>query len=741
MSATAIQTTFPNMWVEDSKKGEDYHKQAILAILGQTVANGYIPNLYIAMDRSMNFYNGDYDISKKFDFLQKDYNGRSLPALWINFNKIRNKINLLEGEVAVQKLDVSCKTLNRDAVSRKMKKRSNIIAEKIMMSIIPQIDPSGELLQVKNPDFVPYSEEELDLYMQSSYKEPIERAMDSILKYEMERNKYVQTRLAFWRDILITGRAVGKHELRYGKPHIRRVDPRYIIIDPYVFDDSFSTASFVGEWRYAPVTEVCDTYGLTLEELDKVRFDQGSWLWGGYSQNGSNFLLPYISINNQFMCLVFYAEWRDIRQVRAKVTVDQYGGEHVKILGKDDKSKLTDKEKQAGAKIEERNIETIRKATLIGSNIVKEWGEMNNIVRDKVDNPVRAEYSYTIICPQYVNFRGVSKVEEMSALQEFKDLIMYTIQQEMSTAGRKGFIYDLRFKPDNLQLQDVMYYLKTAGIAFTSSGQEGVPPAGNPFPTIDTGISNSITLYLNLASYIDMEIDKISGINDARQGFQKGDALVGVSQMAVTQSSLITQPLNKAFEIFENEILQKYANYIKTIFPFIKEQYEAVMSQINIDALEVDEDIPLQDYGIFVRVNSDDIMNNRQKFENMVMTAVQANSVNLADAMVLLYTPDTKEAVKKFLSLVDRKNAEQQEIAAQQAQMAQQLQQQQAANDIETQVAVDKARSGNKGELQVLREQLKNQTMQQQAELDMLKREQEQNFQLILEAIKEQKPQ
>ena len=125
MSATAIQTTFPNMWVEDSKKGEDYHKQAILAILGQTVANGYIPNLYIAMDRSMNFYNGDYDISKKFDFLQKDYNGRSLPALWINFNKIRNKINLLEGEVAVQKLDVSCKTLNRDAVSRKMKKRSN----------------------------------------------------------------------------------------------------------------------------------------------------------------------------------------------------------------------------------------------------------------------------------------------------------------------------------------------------------------------------------------------------------------------------------------------------------------------------------------------------------------------------------------------------------------------------------------------------------------------------------------
>ena len=191
MSATAIQTTFPNMWVQDSQKGEDYHKQAIMAILGQTVANGYIPNLYTAMDRSMNFYNGDYDLSKKFDFLQKDYNGRSLPALWINFNKIRNKINLLEGEVAIQKLDVSCKTLNRDAVSRKMKKKSSIIAQKIMMSIMPKIDPTGELIEMKEPEFLPYSEEELDLYMRSSYKEPIERTMDSILRYEIERDKYV----------------------------------------------------------------------------------------------------------------------------------------------------------------------------------------------------------------------------------------------------------------------------------------------------------------------------------------------------------------------------------------------------------------------------------------------------------------------------------------------------------------------------------------------------------------------
>jgi hypothetical protein len=41
----------------------------------------------------------------------------------------------------------------------------------------------------------------------------------------------------------------------------------------------------------------------------------------------------------------------------------------------------------------------------------------------------------------------------------------------------------------------------------------------------------------------------------------------------------------------------------------------------------------------------------------------------------------------------------------------------------------------------VLREELKNRTMEQQTQLDMLKKEQEQNFNLIVEALKEQKPQ
>lgn len=730
----ANPTTYymPDMSVPDKEKDEEYHRRAVLATLGRSVSTGYTSNLYASMNANMNFYNGDQEISSKFDFLQQDYDGKSLPAIWINYNKIRNKINLLEGEYAVQKVDVSCKTLNRDAASRKMKKKASILANKVMSQIMPEIDPSGEILPQGNSGYVPYTEEELDIYMQSSYKEPLERAMDSILKYDVERMHYVRSRIAMARYMLITGRAVNKIEFSGNKPRIRVIDPRYFIIDPYCVDDNLSTASFCGEWRYASITEVAADYGLSLKEIKDIHKGGFVPLWTGYQDN---FMLPWDVINEQTMVLVYYAEWRDFKQVRAKVIKDQYGSEHVKILT--DGEGLSAKDEKAGAYIEQRVVETIRKGTLVGGCKLVDWGEMNNIIRNDIDDPCEAEYSYTVVSPQYVNYRSVSKVEELRELQELKDRIMYTIQLEMSTAGKKGFIYDTKYKPSTLSMQDVMYYLKTAGIGFVDSGKEGLPPQGNPFPVIDTSLSTSITLYLELAQYVDMEMDRVSGINDARQGFQKSDALVGVSQMAMVQSSLITQPLNKAFEIFENLTMQKYANYVKMIFPFIKEQYEPIISEIGLDVMEVDGDIPLQTYGIFVQVNGDDIMNNRAKFDQALMMALQSNSIEWTDFIMLSFDPDTKSGVKKFLAIQERKAALQQQMmqAQQEGEMA--AKEGEIAASTQSQIEVDAARTENKMAQQEQRESLKQDTMGLKAQLDEVRDESKRNFDAIMQALKD----
>lgn len=738
---TAYDFAFPNMAVPDKDKGEEYHKKYLLAILSNAVYQGNACDIYYNMERSMRFYNGDYDLSNKFDFLMKDPSGKALPAIWMNYNKIRNKINLLEGEFAVQKVNVACKTINREAASRKMRKRAEILAQKIMMQVVEEVDPNGDLLGDVTPKYVPYTDEELDVYMQSSYKENIEIVMDSILRYELERDKYVGTRLNMARNMLITGRAVSRSEFRNNKPHVRSVDPRFTIVDPYVFaDDMLSEGRYVGEWRYTSLSQAAQDYGLTMQELEEARATPSNMAWTGYiggANDGREFLMPFNTIGNQNMCLVFYAEWSDLKQVTAKVTKDQYGNEHVKILGDKDRRNLTEKEKEAGTYIEKRSIETIRKATLIGNNIVKEWGELDNIVRNSEEMD-KAEFTYTVVAPQYVNFRSVSKVEELASLQEFKDLLMYHIQTQVSSAGRKGFEYNLAEKPDTLSLEDVMYYLKVSGIVFKETNSDPSMQGAQIRP-IDNSLSDAVNLYLNLVSYVDMEMDKVSGINDARQGFQKQDSLVGVSQMAVMQSSLITQPLNAAFGQFENILWHKHANYIKTIFPYISYQYEPIISEIGVDILDADEEIPLQTYGIFVQVNGNDIMNDRNKFEGLVNAAVMANSLPIHEAMVLLYNPDTKTGVKQYLAIQERKEQMQQQMMQQQQEGEMAMQQQAAQADTEKQIIVDKERTANKIEQQSIREGEKRETMVLKADIDELREEQRRNFDAMMAALKENK--
>lgn len=731
---SAYNFAFPNMAVPDKEKGEQYHRQFLLAILSNAVYQGNAVDVYFNMEKSMRFYNGDYDISNKFDFLMKDPSGKALPAVWMNFNSIRNKINLLEGEYAAQKVNISCKTINREAASRKMRKRAEILAQKIMMEVAEDIDPEGDLLGDVTPKYVPYTEEELDVYMQSSYKENIEMVMDSILRFEVERDRYTVTRLAMARYMLITSRAIARTEFRDGKPHVRAIDPRYVIVDPYVFsDDMLSQGRYVAEWRYVSLSQAAQDYGLSMDELKEIQAMPSDIYWGGYTDRGREFLMPFSVIGNQNMCLVCYAEWSDIKQVTAKVTKDQYGNEHVKILGDKDRRNLTEKERAAGAKIEKRSIETIRKATLIGGHIVKEWGELDNIVRTS-EGMDKAEYTYTVVSPQYVNYRSVSKVEELGTLQELKDLLMYHIQTQVSSAGRKGFEYDLSQKPDTLSLDDVLYYLKVAGVAFKESNNDPSLTGGQIRP-IDNSLSDSINLYLNLVSYVDMEMSKVSGINEARQGFQKSDSLVGVSQMQAMQSSLITQPLNSAFANFENILWHKHANYIKTIFPYISYQYEPIISEMGVDIMDADEDIPLQTYGIFVQVNGDDIMNDRNKFEGLINAAVMANSLPIHEAMVLLYNPDTKTGVKQYLAIQERKQqaAMQQQQQQMEGEMA--MQQQEAQADTEKQIVVDRERTANKMQQQDQRENLKRETMVLKADIDELREEQRRNFDALMAAM------
>lgn len=669
----------PNILIPENQKDETYHKNWLTAILYRAIVTGYIPNSYAAMSASYDFYNSDYSIADKYNFLQGNNDGKSLPARWKNYNFIRNKIELMVGEMMVRGYDFSCKTIGKDAMTRKMLAKAQVAASMYMRDLFED-GTLEEVMPLSFPKDLPKDEEELEYYMKNKYKENLEEVMLACLKSDALRMRYKMMRMRMLRDLFISARIVTKCDVINGIPETRVIDPRQAIIDPISFDDMMSNAQFIGDWQYLPVAKVAEQYGCSHEELLEVSQSGAPMqVWFGANYNNLLYLEPFNLINNVQHVLVVNAEWRDMKKVRVLESKDKYGNVHIKMLNEKDRVSRKDLA-EGNAKLKEVNIENIRRGTLLGGGIVKNWGEVPNQPRS-IENPSASRFSYTVVSHAYINFKSVSKSQEIEALQEFKDLLMYRIEVEISTAGRKGFTYDLRYKPSNLALDDVLYYLKTAGIAFiNSTAAEGndAPVGSNMFTPFDTSLTTAINTYIQLAGYVDLQAEQITGINAARSGFQKNDALVGVTQAAIAQSSFMTEGLYQTFNEFENAMWQRHAEAIKITWPFNKDKYAQVIGNMGVDILFADNDMTLQDYAIYIETRPEFAWN-MQQFQQVLATSWQSGQLTGPEYLTLVNTNDVREGIKKYMIMLARKE----QIAAQMAEQQQAMEQESISQKME----------------------------------------------------------
>ena len=101
--------SLPDINVPDKEKDENWHKQFV-----QSIVNRSMP----AFDTSLAFMNEAYNFylgaqtDKSFAFMRVAEDGDVLPAQWINFNKIKVKIDLMLGELAKKGYEVDVRACN-----------------------------------------------------------------------------------------------------------------------------------------------------------------------------------------------------------------------------------------------------------------------------------------------------------------------------------------------------------------------------------------------------------------------------------------------------------------------------------------------------------------------------------------------------------------------------------------------------------------------------------------------------
>ena len=665
--------SFPRTDIPKRKKDEEYHKQFNIAISNQGIDSNYDVN-YEAMTESVAFFDGSQS-SEAFRFLQEAEDGEVLPATWQNYNRVRVRLETVFGEFMAKGYKINASSINKDAKARKLTARQQSLVDLSLKPTRAALeDASGLSLEPQRPQFD--SEQEVDDYYKYTFKERNEVVMERSLRWLAKKHKWLYNRFATYRDLRIMGRCFYETAISDGLPYAKRIDPRFVIVDPTSTDDFFSDAGYWMVVKYMTLADAASHYGLTEAEITEV---YGRWqefkgarssnIGLGFSGLDNTSMDYFRKEGNDLRVLVQKAYWLDQEVITHRETVDKNGGEHIKEVS----------DEATSGNLRRNTIAQWRQSTLIGGEILKDWGIVPNSVRD---NEALADTSCPIkgLAPHYLNGRSVSLVQQMKELQNFKNMTLYNLQLEMSTSGRKGFMYDVSQTPEGMTAEQVLKYVKKSGVAYFDSRRDGLPATHNQFSTIDQTLSSAVEQYIRISQMIDAEMDAITGVNYARQGQSTGaNQGLGVTQTALMQSAMSTRTVDDLFMMLNEQVLNDLAGLIKLSIAD-NEKYNAIIGDADVEFMEDTMDLELDDFGVFME-EVPPILDDLQSFRGLVETALSSGQITFVDASRLLIEKDIEIGIERLERAINKRQEEamqQQQMEMQQQQMATQQAQAQA---------------------------------------------------------------
>ena len=286
--------------------------------------------------------------------------------------------------------------------------------------------------------------------------------------------------------------------------------------------------------------------------------------------------------------------------------------------------------------------------------------------------------SYVGCIHNYTTGNSQSLVDLLRHVQMLYNIVHYHIELTLARAGGKAVVYDVSQLPTNIgmDMQTVMYHLKTDGIIPINSQMEGQDAARfNQFQQIDFTLSNSVRQLIELKLMLEQTAGQISGVSPQREGAVQQYEYVGNVQRSVVQSSLATQGWFFQHTEVKKMVLERLCNLMKVCWSEGKKA-SYILGDGAFKFLSVLPEISLNDYGVFLGDGGkDDAM--KQMVQQMSQTALQSGNLSMLDAIKVLKADSLNEAeavLERGMDTMKKLQQQQQEQMQQQQQAAMQQQ-------------------------------------------------------------------
>lgn len=645
------------------------------------------------MDRLYMSYNGE----RSLDSLKwlTEANGIEHRAKFVSYKVGLTKQKLLEGEWLRRPLNATVRTVNMQAKSEKMAQRDFMTGAMIAKS---ELETIKQVAGVDIMEGAPIPESEDDpIWKKMSPKDKQEAIMQVIVNEQIKKLGLVRKFGENFKDARIISKCFAKVEINQkGDVDYLWIDPRDAIYEQIDGDDFMEKSSIKGARQVMPLHQVLLRYNFTKEERQKIESAANAFT------NGSSTNHRIRTVNGQAMIEVIHVEWKSVRasyykkmpKTPMQLEYDDNTTEITKEIPADvyerNKAKYDKGVNNKEFTIETKYEEDLWEGTCIGGIVYKDVRRKPFQLRS-VDAPAKIMSSSYIGCLfGTTDGKRISLQELIENFDLAFDVCEYQIMKELNRAKGKVLGLDLASLPKNKTAAKVMQEITDDGIMFYNSMAAG--NVGNRnldlqhlLQQVDLGFSDSFPALITLQNNILNTLDKITGINENREGQVSASSTVTNTQGAIQASRTITEPLFYQMQLFVEKAMTCIVEATKVSWAFYKtEEGEQILGTEMFEYMKVTPELGYKDYGVHIE-DGGKYLELMQRMRGYIEFGMNTKEISAVDALRFELAETTVEAEKVFEDAFQRAQAIAMESAQKEQEAAAAMQQQQLQTQIQIQ--------------------------------------------------------
>jgi hypothetical protein len=735
---------------DDFASMDDWYRNCVASVVNHyeyTRGSDYFNASYTNVQKYiqlLKYYFGEQE-NVSYKFMEEVDEGISAPAEWLPGKKVGTLIDHMKGNFIkmLQSYRVNAFSLSEDAVNEKQRMLDDYLMEVEMQDELGKIEEQiGESVSMSDGP-KPETEEQVRQYVKN-YKRYSEKLIYNLVNQVMTTNQYQEVLSRLFVHVIIFGVCGLKVSVYNGKLVWEPVNPINLFFDKGD-NDLQRNMKYAGRQYWASIGEVFERFDLDSDEKDEI------WRMAkdrAYANSGSGAIFTNLSWHwykddDEFYVRVAEAEWLYPEVERQLKTVDKYGNEH---FGKTEKTELTERQKEKGHEIVEREMEYAYTASLIGGRILKNNGLRPNQPRSS-SNITQTELSYHVFTPNIEMGHFVSPAEKLIQHQERVDMYNYKIQEAVAhDYGRILKVDTSQLDPDvAADPNELAVWIKTnAMVPYNSAENElqfgGRAQGAHYIDVLDLSISPSVQYYQQMIQFEHQQMEEIASIPKAALGQQHAYQPENVQRQAITQSSISNYSYYKMFGEYTNKILQYSGNVGKILFAMEQNNFPV----FNLSDTEVDflgklnrEDIMWEDMLIYVDVDDIPTEEDKQDMVRQAQAAMQNQMIDYLDYLNIKKAKTYSEAYELIEQAVKEKKEEQRKL--QQIQDQSELKKEIAKIKAETKAELQKELQINQQEFQhaAQRKKMESDANVREAVIQNKNKLNEETFRKLMELEKE----